>query len=381
MDPKDDLLRLYGLKTADLRLAVEAQDLIVKRLGLDHQALAEKLSQAFPKSVFEDAHKAVASLGLRLPSGTTLAGDLHKLMLPGFSTETQQMFAGLAKAMDSQKALIERVLGPPLIGATAADVWATKIPSTLSVASEYTLATERILAGMPWSQFGARFSLTEASRHRLLRSAGRLNKRYGRLYEDAADDQNDVDSLVAVDAPLGVLTRAQCLRVVTTAAPSEDIIQVSTDVVEATFAFVEQGVGTIKPQYATMLRGARNRVKERGPDWMRQASSSYRQLIQNVLHRTAPSDHVRQWTDDPSDFDPKGFPTHKAKVRWLCRQLQPDSLRAYMIEQLLGSLKVIGVFASAVHDDAVGVTDDEFAWIVLEAERALRRILELGGHR
>jgi len=230
---------------------------------------------------------------------------------------------------------------------------------------------------LPWETLGERVGISARARWGLQRSTRRLERRYADLTQATSDLGEETQAGFVTDAPVSVLAHGQSLRVITTESSTDAlVVGVRVDVVKATFEVVEVRLDDFNPQWAEMLRGARERAVLRGADWPRHWASSYRQLFKNILHAAAPSDVVKQWATEASDFDAKGFPKRRTKVRWLCRN-EPETQRRFLVEDIDSALGVLGVLDETVHDDDTSIAESEFHWLSLRVEKAMHDILKL----
>jgi hypothetical protein len=178
---------------------------------------------------------------------------------------------------------------------------------------------------------------------------------------------------------MSVVAHSQSLRVITTLATAERlVIDIQEGAVIATLDAVESLLSELNPRWLPQLHGARDRAVRRGPDWPRHWASSYRTLFKNVVHRVAPSNVVKQWP--AVEFDDKGNPTRRSKVRWLCRN-EPADLRAWRVADIESVLAFLGVMDAANHEDEADIIESDVSWLSLRVERALKDILELALRR
>ncbi len=244
-----------------------------------------------------------------------------------------------------------------------------------------SFSAQSVLASLDWSTLGSRIGVAIDAQRGLERSAVRLSEQYANLYASLSKSEEQLASVpleATLGPPINVLAHGHSLRIISSRDPSESlIVEVRAEIVEATFGFVEELLGAFNGDYLTILRGARKQAVERGNDWVRHSASSYRQLMKNVLHRAAPSDAVRPWATAKGDLDNKGFPKRRTKVRWLCRNVVPESYRSFLVEDIDSALKLIGVLDDAVHEDDFDICKHEFEWISLRVERALQELLKL----
>lgn len=149
-------------------------------------------------------------------------------------------------------------------------------------------------------------------------------------------------------------------------------------VVEETVVFLESTLSDLKPAFLSQYRGAKARVSERGPDWWTQGASSMRKLFKGVLHTAAPNELVGPWaTKNNKQFDSNGKPTRGTKVDWLCEFIPNDHYRAFVKTELTSALACIDMIDSSQHVDDYPEFEDQYNWILLRVEMAIRHILTI----
>ena len=138
---------------------------------------------------------------------------------------------------------------------------------------------------------------------------------------------------------------------------------------------LELELAAIEPAFADQFRGARLRSKERGPDWLTQAATSYRKLFLGLLHTAAPDELVLPWVHSPRDqLDCRGHPTRPTKIDWLCRSIRDKRYRRFVRIELSFALEVLDLLNQAVHATEFPELEESFTSVDARMEFAIRHI-------
>ena len=80
---------------------------------------------------------------------------------------------------------------------------------------------------------------------------------------------------------------------------------------------LEELLARVNPEFLELYRGARDAVARRGPDYIRQATSSLRELFKYLLRAVAPDAEIRAW--DITVLPLKGGATYRARLEYVFR--------------------------------------------------------------
>ncbi len=145
---------------------------------------------------------------------------------------------------------------------------------------------------------------------------------------------------------------------------------------------LELTLASFEPAFAHQFRGARIRSEERGPDWLRQATASFRTLLLGLIHTAAPDELVLPWVQDrKTQLDRNGHPTRRTKIDWLCRSIQNRDFRGFVKSELHSMLGVLELFNQAVHVNEFPDLEESFTFMVTRVEFAIRQIVKLSGRQ
>jgi len=134
---------------------------------------------------------------------------------------------------------------------------------------------------------------------------------------------------------------------------------------------------TLDPGLATPYRGARDALHRGNPDRARHILSSLRELWNHVLRRIAPDEHVLAWVQgNHNDLLREGRPTRKARVLYVCRNLNHGPFADFVDQDTRALVKLLEFF-NRVHELESKLTDDQLRALLLRTDSWLVYILQI----
>jgi len=252
-----------------------------------------------------------------------------------------------------------------------------------------TRSIDAVLQTMPTIDFdriGALAAAAETHNAFLGRTTETLFLRHTDLIEAFGDNPGLVGTLppIIADLPaMDLFVHTSAVRAFTPHEPIDDeaeghSVSLRVEIGDETVIFLEQTLPDLKPAFLDQYRGARSHVVDRGPDWWTQGSASMRKLLKGVLHTAAPSEVVAPWAKKHNKpFDDNGHPTRETKVEWLCEFIPCKAYRAYVRAELNSAMALIKIVDSAQHVDDFPDFEQQYNWVMLRTEVAIRHILVL----
>lgn len=133
----------------------------------------------------------------------------------------------------------------------------------------------------------------------------------------------------------------------------------------------------VDPGLARPYMGAHDAVRGRSADRTRHVLSSLRELWNHLLHRLAPDEHVLSWAsrDDKELFN-EGRPTRKARVLYICRDLNHEPLTDFVVHDTRALVKLVEFF-NRVHELEPKLTDEQLRALLLRTDSWLTYILQI----
>lgn len=246
-------------------------------------------------------------------------------------------------------------------------------------------ATERLMAGIDFEAIRSRFQIEMPVISGLESSIAHVSASYGSLAESLREisDITRLPAFVLPGATREIYTTSFALE---TLYPWDERDEEDAEteiqlVVEAELetsgciALLQQ----VDPGLARPYIGARDALYGNNADRARHILSSLRELWNHLLRRLAPDDSVAAWIPgiaNQKDLLHEGKPTRRARVLYVCRELNNDPLTDFLMHDTRALVKLIELF-NRVHELETKLTDEQLRAIVLKTESWLMYILQI----
>ncbi len=246
-------------------------------------------------------------------------------------------------------------------------------------------ATERLMASIDFEEIRGRFHIEMPVISGLESSTAHVAASYTSLAESLREisDITRLPTFVLPGATREIYTTSFALE---TLRPlderdEEDIEMEIQLVAEAELetsgciALLQQ----VDPGLARPYIGARDALYGNNTDRARHILSSLRELWNHLLRRLAPDDLVAAWipgVSNQKDLIHKGKPTRRAKVLYICRELNNDPLTDFLMHDTRALVRMIELF-NRVHELETALTDEQLRAILLRTDSWLMYILQI----
>lgn len=246
-------------------------------------------------------------------------------------------------------------------------------------------ATERLMACIDFEAIRGRFQIEMPVIVGLESSIAHVAASYGGLAESLREisDITRLPAFVLPGATREIYTTSFALE---TLRPWDDWDEDETEteiqlVAEAELetsgciALLQQ----VDPGLSRPYIGARDALYGNNADRARHILSSLRELWNHLLRRLAPDDLVAAWipgVSNQKDLLHDGKPTRRARVLYVCRELNNDPLTDFLIHDTRALVKLIELF-NRVHELETELTDEQLRAILLKTDSWLMYILQI----
>lgn len=135
----------------------------------------------------------------------------------------------------------------------------------------------------------------------------------------------------------------------------------------------------VDPGLARPYIGARDALHGNNADRARHILSSLREMWNHLLRRLAPDDLVAAWIPEvpnQKDLLHEGKPTRRARVLYVCRELNNDPPSDFLMHDTRALVKLIELF-NRVHELETELTDEQLRAILLKTDSWLMYILQI----
>ena len=246
-------------------------------------------------------------------------------------------------------------------------------------------ATERLMAGIDFEAIRSRFQIEMPVISGLESSIAHVAASYGNLAESLLEisDITRLPAFVLPGATREIYTTSFALE---TLRPwdDRDEDEVETEIQLVAEAELETSgsialLQQVDPGLARPYIGARDALYGNNADRARHILSSLRELWNHLLRRLAPDDLVAAWipvVSNQKDLLHEGKPTRRARVLYVCRELNNDPLTDFLMHDTRALVKMIELF-NRVHELETALTDEQLRAILLRTDSWLMYILQI----
>ena len=246
-------------------------------------------------------------------------------------------------------------------------------------------ATERLMAGIDFEAIRSRFQIEMPVISGLKSSIAHVAASYGNLAESLREisDITRLPAFVLPGATREIYTTSFALE---TLRPwdERDEDEAETEIQFVAEAELETSgcialLQQVDPGLARPYIGTRDALYGNNADRARHILSSLRELWNHLLRRLAPDDLVAAWIPGVSnhkDLLHDGKPTRRARVLYVCRELNNDPLTDFLMHDTRALVKMIDLF-NRVHELETALTDEQLRAILLRTDSWLMYILQI----
>lgn len=246
-------------------------------------------------------------------------------------------------------------------------------------------ATERLIAGLDFEAIRSRFQIEMPVISGLENSVAHVAASYGELAESLREISNitRMPAFVLPGATREIYTTSYAL---TTVHPlderdgedTEIEIQLVSEAERETSGCIDL-LRQVDPRLARPYIGARDALYTNNADRARHILSSLRELWNHLLRRLAPDDLVAAWISgvvNQKELLHKGRPTRRARVLYICRDLNNEPLTDFLMHDTRALVKLVELF-NRVHELETELTDEQLRAILLKTDSWLMYILQI----
>ena len=244
-------------------------------------------------------------------------------------------------------------------------------------------ATERLMAGIDFETIRSRFQIEMPVISGLENSIDHVAASYGSLAESLKEisDITRLPAFVLPGATREIYTTCFALE---TLRPWDE----RDDVEKEVQLYAEEELETsgciallqqVDPGLTRPYIGARDALHSNNADRARHILISLREMWNHLLRRLAPDDLVAAWIPEvpnQKDLLHEGKPTRRARVFYICRELNNDPLTDFMMHDTQALVKLIELF-NRVHKLETELTDEQLRAIFLKTDSWLMYILQI----
>lgn len=253
------------------------------------------------------------------------------------------------------------------------------ISSAMSTIVGISLASENQFLAFDPLRLSDRPGITGALARESIASLGGMASSYKALWSELGTDPSSLlrASPVVVQEPPMELYRAGWLaRVIAPiegppiAEEVEKIPRVATPT-----SSVRERIRSLGEPLVTMYDGAIEALARDAADKPRHVCISLRELITQVLRSLAPDGAVSKWSTDPKHLR-EGQPTRRARLLYICRNIDVGSFSGFVRSDVESTLKFIGLLQEGTHSLSSPFGEGQLRTLVSRAESLLSFLID-----
>ena len=243
--------------------------------------------------------------------------------------------------------------------------------SALLSSLERTIAAEQFIARIDFKRIHNEFANQADLSSRLLSSFDSLAPRFRdlTLSTGSLKDLTALPSFVMPSASRELVMAAHTLTTLSSddGEVGENEQVVLADSQEAT-SDAQELLYQVDPALARAYRGAREALRSGSVDRARHVLASLRELWNHLLRTLAPDESVLPWaTGRGNELTQNGKPTRRARVLYICREINHEPLSDFLDSDTKAFLEYIQ-FLNRVHQLEPGLSDQQLKTLLLRSD-------------
>ncbi len=256
---------------------------------------------------------------------------------------------------------------------------------TLYDATRQLIATERLIAGIDFETIGSRFQIEMPVISGLESSIVSVVASYRSLSESMKEisDITRLPTFILPGATREICTTGLALDTLCLwDEQDEDEVEIRSQLVADAEVKPYNCVPLLRqvdPGLVQPYMGAHEALHGNNTDRERHIFSSLRELWNHLLRQLAPDESVIAWIPENANQKGmlhKGKPTRRAKVLYICRELNKGPLSEFMVRDTQVLVELINLF-SKVHKLENELTDEQLRAILIKTDSWLIYILQI----
>lgn len=264
-------------------------------------------------------------------------------------------------------------------------LFAEQLRSTLSDISRISLVAQSSVAQLRKETLGDIFNLQNEVKSIIYHNAQDFWKSYSNLFKSfqgSAETLLSFPPTVSKLPPIEFFIDAELLRMISTRQKKSDTFVDKRDelkqeiFIETDESFLTD-IMVLNNDLLNLYNGAKQALKSDNPDRVRHFTISLRELFTQVLHLLAPDDEIKDWDDSPQNFDDHNRPTRKARLKFICREINHGPLLDFIKADIKAVLEFLNLFQRGTHQVVSSFTEEQLNALLVRLEGTLRFLIEI----
>jgi hypothetical protein len=257
------------------------------------------------------------------------------------------------------------------------------LQSYFSQISKMSLLAEYSIAGLDFAKIGLQLGLAQQIKASFQSELIAISNSFRNLYGSV--DLPEFNPLrfhpvVTSMPPIEYYNHARIVELFTLDVPSESKERADLDfeLSDDSQDVLTELLTILDPNLIPIWSGANAALDSSNPDKVRHFSASLREMHTHILRLLAPDIRINEWSKDPSHYDDKGKPTRKARMLYICRNINHPPFSDFVSKDIQTVIALFDLFQRGTHEMRSEFTDAQLLAMRLRAEYSIRFILEIG---
>lgn len=314
----------------------------------------------------------IAKSSILSATASTIALNSPNSQILATSTKTTTSEVSGFSFFDTSGSLINA------IGISSVSAFA--LQSGIVKATEYSMFAEKSLYEITTSNIGSRLTLGTDAKDYLTSSFLELSGSYSNLlksYKSNPVTYSQISPSLGRIAPMEYFSSANLLEAISV----DEDITAAEELLKNEIQYENEiqlsiHLPRIDPGLYKMWKGAIEAYHSDNTDKIRHFSTSIRELYTHLIHKLAPDDAIKKWSTDSTNYF-EGRPTRKARLLFICRNINNDAFETFVAKDVAATLAFIDIFQKGTHDIDPIFSPNQLSTIKSKAESTLKFLLEI----
>ena len=265
-----------------------------------------------------------------------------------------------------------------LIGAESLS--ALTLQLSIVKATELSLFAEKSLLSVTTENLGSKLSLEFEPKNYLTNSFFGLSDSYSTLFKSFESNplsytkiSPSISKIAAIEY-ISIANLLEAISVDEDISPAEELLK--NEIQYENEISLSSHLPRINEGLYKMWKGAIEAYNSNNSDRVRHFLTSIRELYTHLIHLLAPDKAIKQWTND-SDYYHEGRPTRKARLLYICRNINNYPFNTYVKKDVDATLAFIDILQKGTHVIDHALSPNHLLTIKSKAESILKFLLEI----
>jgi hypothetical protein len=139
---------------------------------------------------------------------------------------------------------------------------------------------------------------------------------------------------------------------------------------------LQQLLLVLSPELPNMWLGAKEALNSSNPDKIRHFNISLRELFTQVLHKLAPDEEIKSWSNATEDFH-NGQPKRETRLRYIFRGISDECLNNLIKKNISFTLESLDFLNKCTHKPKTNLNDTQLKGIMITIELLISQLIEI----